>query len=365
MYEKLINPYIKNVRPYIPGKPIKEVMRELGLENVLKMASNENAIGPSHEAVEAIVEALGEINRYPDSGGYYLKQALCPKLGISENQVVFGNGSNEIIELVTRTFLRAGEEAIIASPSFQVYNLLITVVGGIPKSVPLKGFRFDLDAMLAAVTSKTKMIFIDNPNNPVGCHITAEEFESFMSRVPDGVIVIADEAYYDFIEGESYPDSVSYIDKGYPVIAMRTFSKMYGLSGLRIGYGIAHPDAVAWMNKVRQPFNCNSLAQAAAVGALGDNLYVEETRKYTREGKKYIYAQFERMGLEYIPSSTNFILFDSGKKGKDVFLAMQKRGVIIRAMDSYDMPSYLRVTIGREEENKRFIEVLEQALSEV
>ncbi len=314
MYEKLINPHIKDIRPYIPGKPIKELERELGIENALKMASNENAIGPSHEAIEAIVEALGEIHRYPESGGYYLKQALCPKLGVSDDQVILGNGSNEIIELVTRTFLRAGEEAVIAAPSFLIYDLLITVVGGIPKVVPLKDFRFDLEAMLAAVTPKTKIIFLDNPNNPVGCHITAEEFEAFMSRVPDGVIVVADEAYYDFIEEESYPDSVSYIDQGCSVIAMRTFSKMYGLSGLRIGYGIAHPEAVAWMNKVRQPFNCNALAQAAAIGALKDELYVQETRKYIREGKKYLYAEFERLGVEYIPSSTNFILFNSGKR---------------------------------------------------
>jgi len=364
MYDKLINSNIKDVRPYIPGKPIKEVERELGIENSLKMASNENAIGPSHMAIEAIVETLGDIHRYPDSGGFYLKQVLCPKLGVSENQVLFGNGSNEIIELVTRTFLCAGQEAIMAAPSFQVYDLLITVVGGIPKVVPLKDFQFDLDAILAAITPKTKLIFLDNPNNPVGCHISAEDFDRFINQVPEGVIVVADEAYYDFIEEESYPDSVSYIDKGCAVIVMRTFSKMYGLAGLRIGYGIAHRDAIAWMNKVRQPFNCNALAQAAAIGALKDDIYVRETKQYTKEGKKYLYAEFERLGLEYIPSATNFILFNTGRKGKELFLAMQKHGVIIRPMDSYNLPTFLRVTIGQEEENKRFIDALEKALSE-
>ena len=362
MYEKLVNPHIKDIRPYIPGKPIKEVERELGIENSLKMASNENAIGPSHKAIEAIMEAIGDIHRYPDSDGFYLKQVLCPHLEVSEDRVIFGNGSNEIIELITRTFLRAGEEAIMAFPSFQVYDLMVTVVGGIAKMVPLKDFRFDLAAILAAISSKTKLIFLDNPNNPVGCHITVEEFAEFMSKVPDGVIVVADEAYYDFIEEESYPDSTSYIDKDQPIIVMRTFSKMFGLAGLRIGYGIAHRDAIAWMNKVRQPFNCNALAQAAARGMLHDNLYIQETKRYIKEGKRYLYAELERLGLEYVPSATNFILFNTAKKGKDVFLAMQKQGVIVRPMDSYHLPTYLRVTIGEAKENRRFIEVLEQAL---
>jgi histidinol-phosphate aminotransferase len=347
---------IKSISPYVPGKPIEELERELGISGSIKLASNENPLGPSPKAVAAIRKVLDGLNRYPDGSGFYLSQALAKHCGVDLNQVILGNGSNELIELAVRTFVQTGDEVVSAEPSFVVYKLVTQAANGTNVIVPCKDMRHDLDAMAERITPKTKIVFIANPNNPTGTMNTKAEMDRFLARVPDHVLVAVDEAYFEYVTRADYPDSLDSLRDGRNILALRTFSKIYGLAGLRIGYGITKPEIAEPMNKVRQPFNTSSLAQSAALAALADRKHVEKSVTVNNEGKQFLYREFDRLGVPYIPTETNFIMFETGFEGRDVYDRLLKTGVIIRPMG----PKKLRVTIGLPEENKRFAAELEK-----
>ncbi len=360
--KEIINPYIKNLKAYNPGKPIRELERELGIAGAIKLASNENPLGPSVKAVSAIKEVLGEIHRYPDGNCFYLKQALAPKLGLSPEQIIFGNGSDELIEVICRTFLNRGDEVLYGDCTFVEYELVSKAFGicGIP--VPLKNFTYDLEAMAQAINEKTKLIFIANPNNPTGTMVDRAEFDWFIKNIPPHIIVVMDEAYYEYVDREDYPDSIAYIRQGRNIITLRTFSKIYGLAALRIGYGIACTKLTEYMNRVRLPFNVNSLAQAAALAALTDTQHIESSRELVSIGRKYLYMQLDKLGIEYVPSAANFILINTKQDARKVYQDMLKTGVIVRSMYVYGLSQYIRVTVGTEGENRRFISAIKEVL---
>lgn len=351
--------HIRNLIPYVPGKPIEELERELGITGSIKLASNENPLGPSPKAVAALKKAAEGLNRYPDGSGFYLSQALAKKYGVDTSQVVLGNGSNELIELAVRAFVLPGDEVVSADPSFVVYAMVTRAAGGTNVIVPCRDMRHDLDAMAERITPKTRIVFIANPNNPTGTMNTKAEMDRFMGRVPDQVIVAVDEAYFEYVTHADYPESLDHLKAGRNVLALRTFSKIYGLAGLRIGYGITTPEVAELLNKVRQPFNTNSLGQIGAVAALADRKHVERSIANNNEGKQFLYQTFGRLGVSFIPTETNFILFETTRDGKELYAALLKQGVIIRPMGA----NRLRVTIGLPEENKRFADELEKVLS--
>jgi histidinol-phosphate aminotransferase len=348
--------------PYPPGKPIEELTREYGIHNVIKLASNENPIGPSPLALKAIRQVLSQLHRYPDGSGYYLKQSLSRLLGLAPEQILLGNGSNEIIELALKTFLKPGYEVISPVPSFLVYEKAVQAMDGKNILVPLKRFRIDLESIRSRIGPRTQIIIINNPNNPTGTIIRKKEWERFLSDVPDRILILLDEAYIDFVEEPDCPNGLNYINTEKNLIVFRTFSKAYGLAGLRIGFGLARPELVDYINRVRQPFNVNSLAQAGALGALKDQAFYEKTRSLVRAGKKAIESGLTGMGLFYVPSQTNFILIKVPQKAQMVYEAMLKKGVIIRSMKSYGLDEYIRVNIGLPEENRRFLRALKQVL---
>ncbi len=349
---------IKSISPYVPGKPIEELERELGISGSIKLASNENPLGPSTRAVNAIRKALEGLNRYPDGSGFYLSQALAKQLGTEIDQIILGNGSNELIELAVRTFVQPGDEVISADPSFVVYKMIAQAAGGTNVIVPCKDMRHDLDAMAEKVSPRTRLIFIANPNNPTGTMNTKAEMDRLMAKVPEHVLVCVDEAYFEYVTRADYPDSLDYLREGKNVLALRTFSKIYGLAGLRVGYGITRPEIAEMMNKVRQPFNTNSLGQVGALAALSDRKHVEKSVTLNNEGKQLLYKEFDRLGVTYIPTETNFILFETKTGSRELYEALLKKGVIVRPMG----PNRLRVTIGLPEENRRFVTELETAL---
>ena len=357
------NPQLKNLVAYEPGKPIDEVARELGLEpgDIVKLASNENPLGPSPRAVEAMREALNHAQLYPDGGGYRLRNAIAAKFGLEMNNVVLGNGSNEIIEFVGHAFLTPGDEVVTAEHAFVVYKLMATLFGATTIEVPDPGFKHDLDAMAAAITPRTKEVFIANPNNPTGTFCHQEEIDRFMAKVPEHVIVIFDEAYYEFLDVPL--DTLKYIREGRNVVVMRTFSKIQGLASLRIGYGLAPGHLAEVLQKTRQPFNANAIAQAGALAGLGDDEHMERTRNLTREGRDYLQRTFAELGLEYTPSFANFVLVKVGD-GDALFAYAMKKGVILRAMRAYKLPEYVRVSVGTMPQNEKFIRVLREWLSE-
>jgi histidinol-phosphate aminotransferase len=362
-WESLANDHILGIAPYEPGKPIEELERELGIADVIKLASNENPLPPSDRVLKAIAEALPHLNRYPDGGGYYLRQALGKKHGLSSDHVILGNGSNDLIELVVRAFLRSGEEAVIPHPSFVVYPMVVQASGGIRVVVTLKDHRIDLEAMARAITPMTKLVFIANPNNPTGTIVTADEVEQFMARVPDKAIVVFDEAYVEFAQGPDFPDSFGYLKQNKKVVVLRTFSKAASLAGLRVGYAAASPDCIALLNRIRQPFNVNAIAQVAALAALQEDSHTLECLRMIEAGRHFLGDEFAAMGLKFTPSRANFILVDVGRTGADVFNWLLKEGVIVRPMTSFGMESYLRVTVGTPEENRRLVKALRKVLA--
>ncbi len=356
--KSLVRENLLEIEPYPPGKPIKEVERELGIEEVVKLASNENPLGPSPRAVEAMAQALPEVNLYPDGSGYYLKRALAAHLRVKEENIILGNGSDEIIRMIAETFLNAGEEAIMGDPAFLIYRLAVKVMKGQCRLVALKDFTHDLTAMAGMINARTKLIFIANPNNPTGTMVTAEEVDSFMKKVPERVMVIFDEAYYEYIERDDFPRTINYIRENRRVITLRTFSKIYGLAGLRIGYGVAPEELIKDMNRVRQPFNTNSLAQVAALSALKDEEHVRKSRQANREGKDFLYEELKKLKISYIPSQANFILVDLKQEAKVISRQLLQEGIIVRPMGMYNLPHFIRVTVGTEKQNKRFIKAL-------
>ncbi|MBI5970797.1 MAG: histidinol-phosphate transaminase [Deltaproteobacteria bacterium] len=346
---------ISSLVPYPPGKPIEELERELGIKGSIKLASNENPLGPSKKALQAIGREIANLHRYPDGSCFYLKEKLSSRLGVSGDELIFGNGSNEIIELLIRTYLKAGDEAMMGDPSFAVYPLAVQAAGGRAVTVPLtKDFRHDLVKMAKAVTKKTRLVFIANPNNPTGSIVTRGEFRAFMDKMPPEVIVCVDEAYIEFVENAEFPKTLDFVKEGRAVVALRTFSKIYGLAGLRVGYGVADKEIIGYMHRVRQPFNVNSLAQAGAIAALDDDEHLQKTLKNNREGKKYLFAELSALGYPCVPTHANFFLVNVGD-GPAVYQSLLKKGVIVRPMASYNMPGYIRVTIGMPEENRRFV----------
>ncbi len=360
--KRLIRQGIEDLIPYLPGKPIEEVERELGIRGSIKLASNENPLGPSPLAVKAIIDTVHTINRYPDGSGYYLKEKIGERYKLPGDQIILGNGSDELIELLTRTFLSPGEHAIQAYPTFLVYEKVVKGAGGRMNSVPLSGFAVDLEGISRAITPETKIIFINNPNNPTGSAISREEMTRFLREIPDDVLVALDEAYIEFVTDNSVCDGLELL-AGHPLLfVLRTFSKLYGLAGLRIGYGFGSREVIGYMNRVRQPFNANSLAQAAAVAAMDDFEFVSLTLRVIREGLRYLYQNLDELGVEYVPTQANFFLIRVPFGGKRTFELMLKQGVIVRAMDSFGLPDYIRINVGLEEENERFIRTLKEVL---
>lgn len=356
--------YIRAIAPYQGGKPISELAREMGLDpsEIVKLASNENPLGISPKAYEAIQDALEDIARYPDGNSFALRKAVADKFNVAPEQIVFGNGSNDILELAARAFLVAGDEAIYAQHAFAVYPLVTQAVGATGVVVPAKDFGHDLPAMLKAITPKTKMIFIANPNNPTGTLIPKAELKSFLQQVPASVIVVLDEAYDEYLSAEHKSESFSWLASFSNLIISRTFSKAYGLAGLRVGFGVAHASVADIMNRVRQPFNVNSLAQAAAIASLADDDFVEKSRALNQAGMLQLTRGFEQLGLDYIPSFGNFISFKV-PQASTVYQQLLKGGVIVRPVANYEMPDYLRVSIGLFSENAKFLAVLGEIFS--
>ena len=362
MSKLLARECLNSVTPYTPGKPIEEVERELGIAKAIKLASNENPLGPSPKALAAIQKALPNLNRYPDSHSFYLVRKIAERMAVRPEEILVGNGSDELITLAARAFLDPGDEVIVADPTFLIYRIVAQLAQATLRIVPSKQFRYDLVGMRKAVTRRTKIVFIANPDNPTGTYVTKAEVEIFMSDLPEDVIVFFDEAYAELVDAPDYPDGRKYFQSR-PVIVTRTFSKAYGLSGLRVGYGIAQPELIQAMQKVREPFNVNSLAQVAAAAALDDAAHVEATRRLLREQKPILYRALEEAGFTAVPSATNFILFHVGPRAGELAQALLKRGIIVREMKGWNLPEYIRITVGLPEENRAFITVLKEELS--
>ncbi len=358
--------HVADIKPYVPGKPVEELERELGIRDSIKLASNENPLGPSPMALKAVVDYLTDtkrsnsLNRYPDGSGYYLKKALSENLSVNEHEIILGNGSNELIDIAARTFLQPGDEAVMAYPSFVVYPMTTQAIGGKAVQVPLKNYTYDLDAMGDAITPRTKIIFIANPNNPTGTINKQNEFDRLMKRVPDGILVVVDEAYYEYVTDPAYADSMKYFREGKDILVLRTFSKVYGLAALRIGYGIAGKEIISEMNKLRPPFNTSSVAQKAALWALQDENHVKAAREINEQGKKYLYRELDSLGFRYVPTEANFVYLPLEQDSDILYNKLLRQGIIVRPMG----PREIRVTIGLPEENKRFIEALKKVISQ-
>lgn len=351
--------YVASLKPYVPGKPIEELERELGITDSVKLASNENPMGPSEKAVKALRgDVLRSLNRYPDGGAYYLRQALSRKLGVKFEELIIGNGSNELIDIAVKTFMKPGDEAVMAWPSFVVYPMAVQAQGCAGVKVPLRDYRHDLEAMADAVTERTRMLFIANPNNPTGTINTQDELDALVDRLPKDIVVVLDEAYHEYVSNERYADGMRHFRAGKNILVLRTFSKIYGLAGLRIGYGVAGAGIVEEMNKIREPFNTGSLAQAAALAALEDAEHVERSRKLNLEGRQYLCGALESMGMKYVPTEANFLYLPTKGNANEVYESLLREGVIVRPMG----PDALRVTIGLPEENRRFMDALERIM---
>ncbi len=360
----LIRKHLKNITSYQPGKPIQELKRELGLKKVIKLASNENPFPPPLSVRKALKKSLRELNRYPDAGGYYLKKAISKKFRTRPQNIILGNGSDEIIVLALRAWVEPDEEVIVGYPSFLIYEIQAKALGLRVVRSPLKNFRYDLEDIRKKINKKTKLIFIANPDNPNGSYLNFKEIKNFLKKIPKKVIVFFDEAYFEFAPPD-FPKSIEFVKRGYNVIFTRTFSKVYGLAGLRIGYGIAKEELIQGLEKVREPFNVNSLAQISAEVALRDKKYLRKIVSYINREKKYIYEELGKLNLNYIKSATNFILIDLGGSCSSLKLSnyFLKRGVIIREMSPWGYKNFIRVTIGRHSENMRFIEILKKYLN--
>jgi len=350
------------LKPYVPGKPIEELEREYGITDSIKLASNENPMGPSPMAVKAIQEAMGNINRYPDDSGYRLVKKISEKLKIRPDNIVIGNGSDEIIGMIVRAFLKPGDEAILPHPTFLMYEIMIQCAGATSLRVPLKSLSIDLESIKEKLTPRVRLILLCSPNNPTGSAITKDDFDEFIKDVPPDVVVMLDEAYMEFVRDKNCVSGITYLDSDTPLIVLRTFSKAYGLAGLRIGYGVMPEEISNLLNRVRQPFNTNFLAQVGAVSALDDDSFLQKTIKLVHEGIDFLYGALSEIGVKYFETQANFLLVDVGKSANDVYEKMLRQGVIVRSMTSYGYPSYIRVNVGLASENKRFIKALKKVI---
>jgi histidinol-phosphate aminotransferase len=359
-----VPPHIAAIKPYEPGKPLEELEREYGISDSVKLASNENPLGPSPLAVRAMEKAMGKLHRYPDGSAYELNEKLARHLNVPRDTILLGNGSDEIIGMLTRALLQPGDEAILPRPSFLMYDITIRSSAATPVYVPLNNLAIDLEKMADAITPKTRLIFVNNPNNPTGTMITRSEFEAFLSKVPAGVVVVMDEAYIEFARDERCASGLDYLDASVPVVTLRTFSKAYGLAGLRVGYGVMPAALQELLNRIRQPFNVSSLAQIAAIHALDDTAFLDKTLRVIHEGLDYLYGELDKMGLRYFQTQANFFLIDVKRNAAEVFEKMLRQGVIVRSMVSYGFPEYIRINSGLPEENARFVHALKIVLSE-
>jgi len=360
--KEVVKKTILKVKPYVPGKPIAEVKRELGLKSVIKLASNENPYGPSSKVLKAIEKASKNLNRYPDGDCYYLRQELAKRLDVSSDQLIFGNGSDELIVLAVRAFINEGDEVVIAQPSFLIYDIASQIAGANIKAVLLKNFHYDLEGMKKAVTKKTKIIFLGNPDNPAGTYLTEREVQGFLRGLRKDILVFIDEAYYEYVTAKDYVNSLKLLKFHKNMIVTRTFSKMYGLAGLRIGYGMANAELINLLNRIREPFNVNSLAQAGALACLKDQVYYRNIAQKVEKQRKFLYASFEKLGISYRKSCTNFILVDVNQKASQISKQLMKKGVIVRDMSVWGLNQFIRVSIGTETENKKFIKILKEIL---
>ena len=355
--------HILSIAPYKPGKPIEELEREYGIADPVKLASNENPLGPSPLALRAIGGQLGNLHRYPDGSGHDLVEKIARFWQVDSRCVVLGAGSDDILGLLTRAFLLPGSEAIIPRPSFLMYEIGARSSGAEPVFVPLKSLTIDLDAMAAAVTPRTRMVFVCNPNNPTGTVVHRRAFEGLLQALPEGVPVVVDEAYAEFVRDPAYFSGMAYLDTDRPVVVLRTFSKAYGLAGLRIGYGLMDPGVADILHRVRQPFNAGLLAQAGALAAMDDVPFLEKTVRLVHEGLDFLYEGLDRMGIEYVKTQANFFLINVARDADDVFDDMLRQGVIVRSMAAYGYPQNIRVNVGLAEENTRFLEALKHVMT--
>jgi histidinol-phosphate aminotransferase len=360
---ELANPQLRDIAVYEPGKPIEETARELGIESdgIIKLASNENPLGPSPKAVQAMRAALENAHLYPDGSGFYLCKAIATKLGLASENIILGNGSNEALEFLGHAFLDATrqDEVIASAYAFVVYKLIAASFGARMIEVPSPDYKQDLETMLEAVTQKTRLIFIPNPNNPTGTLISQRAIDSFVSRVPEKVIVVFDEAYFEFLNDP--PDTLQFVREGRNVIVLRTFSKIHGLAGLRIGYAVARPDVIELLHRTRQPFNVNSIAQAGALAALEDDAHLRETKRVVDEGRAYLQEQFAEMQIRFVPAVANFVMVNVGD-GCAVFEKLLRRKIIVRPLKGYGLPEWVRISVGTMEENKKLITALRELI---
>ncbi|AMR77159.1 histidinol-phosphate transaminase [Cupriavidus nantongensis] len=360
--------YVRAISPYVAGKPIAEVAREFGLDEagIVKLASNENPLGMPESARKAVAAAVAELGRYPDANGFALKGALSARFGVPADWLTLGNGSNDILELAAHALVEPGQSIVYAEYSFAVYALATQEIGARAIEVPARDYGHDLDAMAAAIAPDTRLVFIANPNNPTGTFLPAAQIEAFLQQVPRHVVVVLDEAYNEYLDADQQYDAIAWVRRYPNLMVSRTFSKAYGLAGLRIGYAVAQPELTDLLNRIRQPFNVNSVAQAAAIAALADTDFLRRSAELNRDGKRQLTEAFDRLGLEYVPSSGNFVLVrvgDDDGAGARVNLALLRQGVIVRPVGNYNLPQWLRVTVGLPEENAAFIAALERALA--
>jgi len=358
-----MHPAGSSIRPYKAGKPLDELEREYGISDSIKIASNENPLGPSPLAVRAIRDALGNLHRYPDGGGYLLINKIAEKMGVLPENIVLGNGSDEIIGMLSRAFLQPGDEVIIPQPSFLMYEIMARSAGAIPVFIPLRRLFVDLDEIQNRITSKTRTIFICNPNNPTGTVISKEAFEKFLDKIPEEILVVVDEAYIEFVRDPDCAEGIDFLETDRSIITLRTFSKVYGLAGLRIGYGVMPREISGLLNRVRQPFNANTLAQLGAAAALEDRIFFDKTVNLIHAGLDYLYGALDKLKIGYFPTQANFFLIDVKMGADDVFERLLKEGVIVRSMASYGYPQYIRINVGLAEENARFVRALEKVLA--
>jgi histidinol-phosphate aminotransferase len=363
--ERLTRRGVRDITPYIPGKPIEEVKRDRCLRRVVKLASNENALGPSPKAVAAMRKVLWEMHRYPDGGGQYLRRRLAVHHGLTPEHFVLGNGSDEIITLALRTFANEGDQVVVAKPTFLIYELAARLAHADVVTVPLTyDLKYDLRAMRAAITARTKLVFIANPDNPTGSYVSDASVAEFFKDLPSHVVVVCDEAYREYVEAQDFPDVTQYMAT-HNVVVLRTFSKAYGLAGCRVGYGFGRPDLMAWIERSREPFNVNTLAQVAALAALDDQQHLRNTQTMIWEQKTYLMTQCATLGVRPIPSETNFVLIDVGPRAPHVVDRLLDYGVIVRDMRAWGLQRYVRVTIGTAKENKVCIKALKRVLKKL
>ena len=351
---------VRDIAPYQPGKPIAELEREYGIGDAIKLASNENPLGPSPRAIAAARQALPAIERYPDGGGYALKQALAQRLGVTAGQITLGNGSNDVLELVARAFAGPGTEVVYSAHAFAVYELVARAVGAQPVVVPARHYAHDLVAMRAAISARTRLVYLANPNNPTGTWFDATALTEFLSDLPPHVLVVLDEAYFEYVTEREYPNGVEWVARHPQLVVARTFSKVYGLAGLRIGYAVSADGVAGYLNRVRQPFNVNSIALAAAQAALADDEHVARSVALNNSGRDQLITGATALGFGYLPSVGNFVCIDCGRPAQPYYQALLRAGVIVRPIANYGMPNHLRVTIGLPAENERFLAALAQ-----